>query len=229
MAVFCALTTMKTRDGRFAYEAAGDPRLAAAGVPAWHWRRGAGVARPARILRRSLSRDRLGHAGLWRLGAAADRQHRNPGRRLAGFPAAGRRDQAHSGRAFDRRHDRSAMAGEQSPTSPSAVVLAQTSPAFGKPDGDWQKAFIDARLGPLDRGETHGLAGAVAGAGTGRRRSRSGRHGACARLHGRVPEATYRATHAGPDGVRPAQRAWDRSQCRRWCCRAPRTTMRRRR
>jgi 3-oxoadipate enol-lactonase len=35
-----------------------------------------------------------------------------------------------------------------------AVVLAQTSPAFGKPDGDWQKEFIDARLGPLDRGET---------------------------------------------------------------------------
>jgi 3-oxoadipate enol-lactonase len=36
----------------------------------------------------------------------------------------------------------------------AAVVLAQTSPAFGKPDGDWQKSFIGARLGPLDRGET---------------------------------------------------------------------------
>ena len=36
----------------------------------------------------------------------------------------------------------------------AAVVLAQTSPAFGKPDGDWQKEFIGARLGPLDRGET---------------------------------------------------------------------------
>lgn len=34
------------------------------------------------------------------------------------------------------------------------VVLAQTSPAFGKPDGEWQKEFIDARLGPLERGET---------------------------------------------------------------------------
>jgi 3-oxoadipate enol-lactonase len=33
-------------------------------------------------------------------------------------------------------------------------VLAQTSPAFGKPDGDWQTSFIEARLGPLDRGET---------------------------------------------------------------------------
>jgi 3-oxoadipate enol-lactonase len=42
----------------------------------------------------------------------------------------------------------------KNPDIAGAVVLAQTSPAFGKPDGDWQKAFIDARLGPLDRGET---------------------------------------------------------------------------
>jgi 3-oxoadipate enol-lactonase len=40
------------------------------------------------------------------------------------------------------------------PRIASAIVLAQTSPAFGKPDGDWQKTFIEARLGPLDRGET---------------------------------------------------------------------------
>ena len=40
------------------------------------------------------------------------------------------------------------------PRIANAVMLAQTSPAFGKPDGDWQKAFIGARLGPLDRGET---------------------------------------------------------------------------
>jgi len=40
------------------------------------------------------------------------------------------------------------------PNAASAVVLAQTSPAFGKADGDWQKSFIDARFGPLDRGET---------------------------------------------------------------------------
>jgi 3-oxoadipate enol-lactonase len=42
----------------------------------------------------------------------------------------------------------------KNPDIADAIVLAQTSPAFGKPDGDWQKAFIDARLGPLDRGET---------------------------------------------------------------------------
>jgi 3-oxoadipate enol-lactonase len=40
------------------------------------------------------------------------------------------------------------------PRAAAAVVLAQTSPAFGKADGDWQKQFIAARLGPLDRGET---------------------------------------------------------------------------
>jgi 3-oxoadipate enol-lactonase len=40
------------------------------------------------------------------------------------------------------------------PAGARAVVLAQTSPAFGKADGDWQKSFIEARLGPLDRGET---------------------------------------------------------------------------
>ena len=40
------------------------------------------------------------------------------------------------------------------PAVASAVVLAQTSPAFGKSDGEWQRSFIAARLGPLDRGET---------------------------------------------------------------------------
>jgi len=42
----------------------------------------------------------------------------------------------------------------KNPLAATAVVLAQTSPAFGKADGDWQKSFIEARLGPLDRGET---------------------------------------------------------------------------
>jgi 3-oxoadipate enol-lactonase len=40
------------------------------------------------------------------------------------------------------------------PDMAAAVVLAQTSPAFGNAAGDWQKNFIEARLGPLDRGET---------------------------------------------------------------------------
>ena len=40
------------------------------------------------------------------------------------------------------------------PASAAAVVLAQTSPAFGNSGRDWQKSFIETRLGPLDRGET---------------------------------------------------------------------------
>jgi 3-oxoadipate enol-lactonase len=42
----------------------------------------------------------------------------------------------------------------KNPHTARAVALVQTSPAFGKPDGDWQKEFIGARLGPLDRGAT---------------------------------------------------------------------------
>ena len=40
------------------------------------------------------------------------------------------------------------------PEAARAVVLAQTSPAFGRPEGEWQRDFIAARLDPLDRGET---------------------------------------------------------------------------
>lgn len=40
------------------------------------------------------------------------------------------------------------------PDLAGAVVLAQTTSAFGSADGEWQKNFIAARLGPLDRGET---------------------------------------------------------------------------
>jgi 3-oxoadipate enol-lactonase len=38
----------------------------------------------------------------------------------------------------------------------SHLVLSATSPAFGNPDGDFQRDFIRARLGPLDEG--HGMA-----------------------------------------------------------------------
>lgn len=44
----------------------------------------------------------------------------------------------------------------------SHVVLSGTSPAFGSPDGDFQKRFIDDRLGPLDAGKTmHDIAGDI--------------------------------------------------------------------
>ncbi len=70
------------------------------------------------------------------------------------------------------------------PDAAAAVVLAQTSPAFGKADGDWQKEFIGARLGPLDRGETMASLAPIAGEGIDRRRCRYQGDGACARLHG---------------------------------------------
>ncbi len=35
-----------------------------------------------------------------------------------------------------------------------ALVLSGTSPAFGKPDGDFQQRFVASRLEPLDRGES---------------------------------------------------------------------------
>lgn len=35
-----------------------------------------------------------------------------------------------------------------------SLVLSATSPAFGSPDGDFQKKFVAARLGPLDEGKT---------------------------------------------------------------------------
>ena len=34
----------------------------------------------------------------------------------------------------------------------STLVLSATSPAFGRPDGDFQKRFVEARIGPLDNG-----------------------------------------------------------------------------
>jgi 3-oxoadipate enol-lactonase len=75
-----------------------------------------------------------------------------------------------------------------------AVVLAQTSPAFGKPDGDWQKAFIDARLGPLDRGETLlSLAPSLVKELAGDDPDVSGMEVARDCMAS-VPEATYRAT-----------------------------------
>jgi len=40
------------------------------------------------------------------------------------------------------------------PDFAGAAILVGTSPAFGPADGEWQKAFVAARLGPLDRGAT---------------------------------------------------------------------------
>ena len=82
----------------------------------------------------------------------------------------------------------------KSPNIADTVVLAQTSPAFGKPDGDWQKSFIEARLGPLDRGETMvSLAPMLVKELVGDNPDANGMQIARACMAA-VPQATYRAT-----------------------------------
>src|SRR3954452_5922649 len=74
-----------------------------------------------------------------------------------------------------------------------SVVLAQTSPAFGRPDGDWQKEFLEARLRPLDRAETMGsLAARVVADLIGDAADPAGIELAC-QCMASVPEASYRA------------------------------------
>ena len=144
---------MTTKDGRFGYEAAGDPAsqpllfLHGIGGAARAWR---GQLDFFKDRYRAIAWDMPGYGGsapLTDVSIAA----------LAGalqdfLRAVGATKPIIVG------HSIGGMIVQQwlakNPHVAGAVVLAQTSPAFGKPDGDWQKAFIDARLGPLDRGET---------------------------------------------------------------------------
>jgi 3-oxoadipate enol-lactonase len=79
------------------------------------------------------------------------------------------------------------------PSAVSALVLACTSPAFGKADGEWQQAFLRSRLAPLDAGE--GMAALaqrlVAGMVAPDTAPEALAFGAG--VMARVPEATYRA------------------------------------
>lgn len=40
------------------------------------------------------------------------------------------------------------------PSKIAGAILSCTSPAFGKPDGAWQQAFLQQRLAPLDAGQS---------------------------------------------------------------------------
>ncbi|MFT4120415.1 alpha/beta fold hydrolase [Bradyrhizobium sp.] len=144
---------MITRDGRFAYEAAGDPTA----IPLIFLH---GIGGAARGWRHQLTGfgNRF-HAIAWDMpgygGSAA-----LPSVSIAALADALQQfiDQIGAIRPILVGHSIGGMIVQkwlaQSPTQARAVVLAQTSPAFGKADGDWQKSFIAARLGPLDRGET---------------------------------------------------------------------------
>jgi 3-oxoadipate enol-lactonase len=143
----------KTKDGRFSYEAAGDPVL-----PSLVFLHGIGGA--ARAWRgqieafggryRAIAWDMPGYGGSAPLpnvsiAALADALHDLL--RLTGAT-----------KPILVGHSIGGMIVQQflvqHPDAARAVVLAQTSPAFGNAAGDWQKNFIEARLGPLDRGET---------------------------------------------------------------------------
>ena len=148
-----ASAPMKTGDGRFSYEAAGDPAL-----PPLVFLHGiGGAARGWRVQLeafsdryRTIAWDMPGYGGSPLLASVS----------IATLADA-LRDflrQVGAKKPILVGHSVGGMIVQQllvqSPDIPAAVVLAQTSPAFGKPDGDWQKEFIGARLGPLDRGET---------------------------------------------------------------------------
>jgi 3-oxoadipate enol-lactonase len=184
---------LKTSDGRFSYEAAGDlvsPPLVflhGIGGAARAWR-GQLIAFGGRY--RTIAWDMPGYGGSATLPEVSIATLADA---LSDFLR-----QANITRPILVGHSIGGMIVQQWLTrnarTATAVALAQTSPAFGKPDGDWQKEFIDARFGPLDRGETmaslapalvRDLVGNVPDAG-GMELARS--------CMAAVPEATYRAT-----------------------------------
>jgi len=184
---------LTTKDGRFAYEAAGDPAsqpllfLHGIGGAARAWRSQVEVFGDRY---RTIAWDMPGYGG------------------SAPLPAVSIAALADALQDFLRQvgatkpilvgHSIGGMIVQQmlatSPDMAGAVVLAQTSPAFGKPDGEWQKSFIDARLGPLDRGETMvSLAPSLVKELVGENPDASGVQIALECMAA-VPQATYRAT-----------------------------------
>ena len=144
---------MITKDGRFAYEAAGDPNspplifLHGIGGAARAWRRQLATFGDRF---RAIAWDMPGYGGSAPLASVS----------IAALAGALQQfiTQLGANSPVLVGHSIGGMIVQkwltQSPKLARAVVLAQTSPAFGKADGDWQKSFIAARLGPLDRGET---------------------------------------------------------------------------
>src|SRR4030081_3820247 len=144
---------MKTSDGRFGYEAAGDP-----GMPPLVFLHGIGGA--ARAWRgqleffgnryRAIAWDMPGYGGSAPLPAVS----------IAALARALQEflQQAGATKPILVGHSIGGMIVQQllatAPDIAGAVVLAQPTPPCGDPHGDWQKSFIKARLGPLDRSET---------------------------------------------------------------------------
>ena len=147
-----ASTPMKTSDGRFGYEAAGKPTspplvfLHGIGGAARAWR---GQIEAFGDRYRAMAWDMPGYGGSAPLPAVSIATLADALQDFLGEVGAVK--------PILVGHSIGGMIVQQWLTkhaNAAAVVLAQTSPAFGKADGDWQKEFIGARLGPLDRGET---------------------------------------------------------------------------
>src|ERR1700754_3773953 len=146
-------TPMKTKDGRFAYEAAGDPArtplvfLHGIGGAARAWR---GQLSAFSDRYRAVAWDMPGYGGSAPLASVSIATLADA---LQDFL-----QEIDAKRPVIVGHSIGGMIVQQwlikYPREAAAIVLAQTSPAFGKAEGDWQKQFIEARLGPLDRGDT---------------------------------------------------------------------------
>jgi 3-oxoadipate enol-lactonase len=185
--------SMKTGDGRFGYEESGDPDapplifLHGIGGAARAWR---GQLDYFADSYRAIAWDMPGYGGSVPLGHVSIAALSGA---LKDFLAA-----IEAERPVIVGHSIGGMIVQQlladDPDIADAVVLAQTSPAFGKPEGEWQKQFINARLGPLDRGETMvSLAPSLVQELVGEDPDAEGMVLARACM-GAVPEATYRAT-----------------------------------
>ena len=79
------------------------------------------------------------------------------------------------------------------PTRIHGLILFATSPAFGKPGGDWQQQFLNSRFAPLDAGG--GVAGLAPGLVKGMvgPNTDAGAIASAVALMSVVPESTYRA------------------------------------
>ena len=146
-------TAMTTKDGRFGYEAAGDPK--AVPVVFLH-----GIGGAARGWRSQL--DALAghyHAIAWDMPGYGGSQPL-PVTSIATLADALKDflEQLGATKPVLVGHSIGGMIVQRflldHPDLAGGAVLAQTTSAFGSSDGEWQKNFIDSRLGPLDRGET---------------------------------------------------------------------------
>ena len=145
--------SLRTRDGRFTYEAAGDTEstplvfLHGIGGAARAWR---GQLTFFGERYRAIAWDMPGYGGSVALASSGIAELAEA---LQAFL-----EEIGAKRPVLAGHSIGGMIVQQwlvrHPYFATAVVLAQTSPAFGRADGDWQKTFIEARLGPLDRGES---------------------------------------------------------------------------